>query len=75
MLSCEDFMAFGSSTPNTRALGTLYVVKIFAFGALSPVAGDGETSLVEAKFFIDDGSYTHSDVILRRLYRTQTGME
>ena len=75
VLSCKDFMAFESSTQNTRALGTLYVVKIFAFEALSPAVGDGETSLVEAKLFIDDGSYTYSDVILRRLHRTQNGME
>ena len=75
VLSCEGFMAFKSSTQSTPALGTPYMVKIFAFGALSPAVDDGEASLVKAKFFIDDRSYTHSDVILRHLHRPQTGME
>ena len=46
------------------ALGTPYVVKIFAFGALSLGVDDGEACLVERRFLVDEGSCTHSDMIL-----------
>ena len=73
--SREDFMAFRSSTRSTPTLFTSYLVKILAFEALSPAVDDGGAHFFEPKFFVDEGSWTHLDVIPRRVHGPQIGIE